>query len=78
MKWIKIVFTINGRYCCSQFSYQSEEEKAEKLKAWKQEHKTPYNDLQLISFDDDWNDSKLDSVTSFFNKKLTEQMQRNA
>lgn len=71
MKWIKIVFTINGRYCSSQLSYQSEEEKASKLKAWKQEHKTPYNDLQLISYDEDWNDSKLDSVTSFFNQNLT-------
>lgn len=70
MKWIKIVFTINGRYCSSQLGYKDEQEKAEKLKAWKQEHKTPYNDMQLISFDEDWNDSKLDSVTSFFNKSL--------
>ena len=70
MKWIKISFTINGRYSCSQLSYQSEEEKAEKLKAWKQEHKTPYNDLRIMGFDDDWNDSKLDSVTSFYHKSL--------
>ena len=78
MKWFKIVFTINGRYSASQFSYSNEQEKAEKLKLWKHEHKTPYNDVKVISFDEDWNDDKLDRVTSFFNKYLTDMKQRNA
>jgi hypothetical protein len=64
MKQFKITFTINGRYSASVFNYANDQEKDEKLKAWKQEHLTAYNDVQVLSYIEDWDNGTTDRVTS--------------
>jgi hypothetical protein len=64
MKQFKITFTINGRYSASVFNYANDQEKDEELKAWKQEHLTAYNDVQVLSYIEDWDNGTTDGVTS--------------
>jgi len=64
MKQFKITFTINGRYSASVFNYANDQEKDEKLKEWKQEHLTAYNDVQVLSYIEDWDNGTTDRVTS--------------
>lgn len=71
MKQFKITFTINGRYSTSVFNYANDQEKDEKLKEWKQEHLTPYNDVQVLSFIEDWDNGTTDRVTSNLSTKAT-------
>ncbi len=54
MKWYKITFKLNRKWCFSIFHYSSEEEKQEKIKRWKDEHNQPYNHLEVIWFDEDY------------------------
>ena len=48
MEQYKIVFKKNGSWCFSVFNYKDEQEKAEKLKRWKDENVSPYNKLEVI------------------------------
>jgi hypothetical protein len=64
MKQFKIVFKLNGRYSASVFNYANDQEKDEKLKEWKQEHLTAYNDVQVLSYIEDWDNGTTDRVTS--------------
>ncbi len=73
MKQFKITFTINGRYSASVFNYANDQEKDEKLKEWKQEHLTAYNDVQVLSYIEDWDNGTTDRVTSNLSTKETKQ-----
>jgi hypothetical protein len=64
MKQFKIVFKLNDRYSASVFNYANDQEKDEKLKEWKQEHLTAYNDVQVLSYIEDWDNGTTDRVTS--------------
>jgi len=46
------------------FNYANDQEKDEKLKEWKQEHLTAYNDVQVLSYIEDWDNGTTDGVTS--------------
>lgn len=47
-QWYKIVFTINGSWSFTLFHFVSEAEKKKKLEAWKLEHVTPYNKVDVL------------------------------
>lgn len=65
MKQFKITFKLNGRYCTSVFCYANDQQKEEKIKAWKEEHMTRYNEVQVLSWIEDWDNGTTDGVTSF-------------
>ena len=51
--YYKITFKLNGNFSCSVFHYSSVRELKDKLKAWKLEHVTPYNRVEVLTHGDD-------------------------